>query len=436
MGIDGIDLQFETEISFIDDNLISTVGDNYFELEINSSYYKNGQIKEIRMESVNFGKIIIHFNFPDNNTKCTCFMRLIDGGMNVKTIKMSHIMFKLKNVLTCISLFSNVNISYPSEEEILIQGIEIAYTFATLEKMLYQTRLLILKTFSNIRQPNKKRYEEINDDPFDHHIIATKVGYNFAVVLYDKTAKAQSDNYIENIKDHGYRIYRLEFVIKKGKILELLGSRLLSKVTDESIKNFFDKQIENAIKNLIIEIEESVKQTDQALGYYYKKFGSREYMPRFFSGILTPALEKSHSIVLDEEIFCHIKLPFVDSIKNKSRIRRKLLTECIIQSTDNMYILSEMITWQSLIFLKIMKSYIYGDIDSEKLIENDNKITSESRESKAKVKVIYISHFESETRIAIYDRVLSSRTKSTTIEKIILERLETIDIAKFQKYID
>ncbi|HFI0852577.1 TPA: hypothetical protein ACGOYQ_000364 [Streptococcus suis] len=159
-------------------------------------------------------------------------------------------------------------------------------------------------------------------------------------------------------------------------------------------------------------------------------------MPRFFSGILTPALEKSRSIVLDEEFFCHIKLPFVDSIKYKSRIRRKLLTECIIQSTDNMYILSEMITWQSLIFLKIMKSYIYGDIDSEKLIENDNKITSESRESKAKMKVIYISHFESETRIAIYDRVLSSRTKSTTIEKIILERLETIDIAKFQKYID
>lgn len=128
---------------------------------------------------------------------------------------MKQIMSKLKNVLTCVTLFSNIDIIHPTEEDIIIQGIEIAYTFSILEKISYQTRLLLLRLFSKVEQPNKSRYVGINDNPFDHHIISSKLGYNYAIVLYDKTAKAQSDNYLENIKNHGYRIYRLEFVIKK-----------------------------------------------------------------------------------------------------------------------------------------------------------------------------------------------------------------------------
>lgn len=426
LGIDGIDIKFETEVTNVDSISITTFADNFFELDINSSYNKNGRIKEIKILSPNFGKIVFSFNKSNFDMKCKCFVRLILGDLNVKTSTMKQIMSKLKNVLTCVTLFSNIDIIHPTEEDIIIQGIEIAYTFSTIEKISYQTRLLLLRLFSKVEQPNKTRYLGINDDPFDHHIISAKLGYNYAIVLYDKTAKAQSDNYLDNIKNHGYRIYRLEFVIKKGKITELLGSRILSDISDETIKNFFNEQINLAVNNLILEIEKSVQLTDRTLNYYFKEFGNRNYIHRFFSGILTPALEKSMAIALDEEIFCHLKLPFIKSPKNKSRIRRQLINECIIQSKDKKYILSKMITWQTLIILKIMSSYIYCDeIQSTTANQNFNDVG---------MKVISLKPFNSKTRIAIYNDLLSSRTKSTTIEKIILDRWKKIDYRKYIIY--
>ncbi|MCK3936338.1 hypothetical protein HCC45_08445 [Streptococcus suis] len=426
LGIDGIDIKFETEVNIVDSISITTFADNFFELDINSSYNKNGRIKEIEILSPNFGKIVFRFNNSNFDMKCKCFVRLILGDLNVKTSTMKQIMSKLKNVLTCITIFSNIDIIHPTEEDIIIQGIEIAYTFSTLEKISYQTRLLLLRIFSKVEQPNKSRYVGIEDDPFDHHIISAKLGYNYSIVLYDKSAKAQSDNHLENIKNHGYRIYRLEFVIKRGKITELLGSRILSDITDETIKNFFNEQINLAVINLIHEIKKSVQLTDKTLNYYFKEFGNRDYIHRFFSGILTPALEKSMAIALDEEIFCHLKLPFIKSPKNKSRIRRQLINECIIQSKDKKYILSKMITWQTLIILKIMNCYIYCDeIQSTTANQNFNDVG---------MKVISLKPFNNKTRIAIYNDLLSSRTKSTTIEKIILDRWKKIDHKKYIIY--
>ncbi|CYU60911.1 hypothetical protein [Streptococcus suis] len=426
LGIDGIDIKFETEVTIVDSISITTFADNFFELDINSSYNKNGRIKEIEILSPNFGKIVFRFNNSNFDMKCKCFVRLILGDLNVKTSTMKQIMSKLKNVLTCITIFSNIDIIHPTEEDIIIQGIEIAYTFSTLEKISYQTRLLLLRIFSKVEQPNKSRYVGIEDDPFDHHIISAKLGYNYSIVLYDKSAKAQSDNHLENIKNHGYRIYRLEFVIKRGKITELLGSRILSDITDETIKNFFNEQINLAVINLIHEIKKSVQLTDKTLNYYFKEFGNRDYIHRFFSGILTPALEKSMAIALDEEIFCHLKLPFIKSPKNKSRIRRQLINECIIQSKDKKYILSKMITWQTLIILKIMNCYIYCDeIQSTTANQNFNDVG---------MKVISLKPFNNKTRIAIYNDLLSSRTKSTTIEKIILDRWKKIDHKKYIIY--
>ncbi|HEL2291230.1 TPA: hypothetical protein U0583_000834 [Streptococcus suis] len=426
LGIDGIDIKFETEVTIVDSISITTFADNFFELDINSSYNKDGRIKEIEILSPNFGKIVFRFNNSNFDMKCKCFVRLILGDLNVKTSTMKQIMSKLKNVLTCVTLFSNIDIIQPTEEDIIIQGIEIAYTFSTIEKISYQTRLLLLRLFSKVEQPNKSRYVGINDDPFDHHIISSKLGYNYAIVLYDKTAKAQSDNHLENIKNHGYRIYRLEFVIKKGKITELLGSRILSDISDETIKNFFNEQINLAVNNLILEIEKSVQLTDRTLNYYFKEFGNHGYIHRFFSGILTPALEKSMAIALDEEIFCHLELPFIKSSKNKSRIRRRLIDECIIQSKDKKYILSKMITWQTLIILKIMNSYIYSD--------EIQSTTANQKFNDVGMKVITLKPFNSKTRISIYNALLSSRTKSTTIEKIILDRWKKIDHKKYIIY--
>ncbi|HFI0468601.1 TPA: hypothetical protein ACGOYW_002050, partial [Streptococcus suis] len=226
------------------------------------------------------------------------------------------------------------------------------------------------------------------------------------------------------------RIYRLEFVIKKGKITELLGTRILSNISAETIKKFFNEQINIAVNNLILEIKKSVELTDRTLNYYFTEFGNRDYIHRFFSGILTPALEKSMTIALDEEIFCHIKLPFIKSAKNKSRIRRQLINECIIQSKDKKYILSKMITWQTLIILKIMNHFIYCDeIQSTTTNQNFNDVG---------MKVISLKPFISKTRIAIYNDLLSSRTKSTTIEKIMLDRWKKIDHKKYiiYKFID
>ncbi|HFI0305388.1 TPA: hypothetical protein ACGOVM_000419 [Streptococcus suis] len=206
----------------------------------------------------------------------------------------------------------------------------------------------------------------------------------------------------------------------------MLGSRILSDITDETIKNFFNEQINLAVINLIHEIKKSVQLTDRTLNYYFKEFGNRDYIHRFFSGILTPALEKSMTIALDEEIFCHLKLPFIKSPKNKSRIRRQLINECIIQSKDKKYILSKMITWQTLIILKIMNCYIYCDeIQSTTANQNFNDVG---------MKVISLKPFNSKTRIAIYNDLLSTRTKSTTIEKIILDRWKKIDHKKYIIY--
>ncbi|HEM3588784.1 TPA: hypothetical protein U1B91_002083, partial [Streptococcus suis] len=196
----------------------------------------------------------------------------------------------------------------------------------------------------------------------------------------------------------------------------MLGTRILSNISDETIKKFFNEQINIAVNNLILEIKKSVELTDRTLNYYFTEFGNRDYIHRFFSGILTPALEKSMTIALDEEIFCHIKLPFIKSAKNKSRIRRQLINECIIQSKEKKYILSKMITWQTLIILKIMNHFIYCDeIQSTTPKQNFSEMGMG-------MKMISLQPFGSKTRIAIYNGLLSSRTKSTTIEKIILDR--------------
>ena len=128
----------------------------------------------------------------------------------------------------------------------------------------------------------------------------------------------------------------------------------MEEIDDLKIIQYLENLVSIGVFNFIKEIEQSVINTNRELSKIIKK------KPRSsFEELLKKQINVSHStntpFVLDEEIFSLIDVKFV-SKENRSRYRKNLIAKSQKELNINSesFYLSEMITWNVLIILRLM----------------------------------------------------------------------------------
>ncbi|HEM5182993.1 TPA: hypothetical protein U1274_002271, partial [Streptococcus suis] len=278
-GIDAISLQFTSNIYILSVLNRQIIKYNWRNTSLYINYHKSGNIKRLTLKSNEFGKIIIDKKDSDS-CQGLVTIDLITEYINIRTSSILEIQNRIQELILEISKNIDINIEIPSDKNIVIKEIEIAFTFASLNRIHLQTRLLLFRCFINDPQPNLKRYD-IKCDCEDYHIIESCVGKFQKYVFYDKTAKLINDGYLKDSKNHTFRIYRLEITLKKSKVTNAFNTNILADLHDENIINFLKQEGRKAFNNYINLINESIKQTDAELEFFYHKNQSHDYIDKF-----------------------------------------------------------------------------------------------------------------------------------------------------------
>ncbi|HFI0430175.1 TPA: hypothetical protein ACGOZO_002198, partial [Streptococcus suis] len=135
---------------------------------------------------------------------------------------------------------------------------------------------------------------------------------------------------------------------------------------DENIINFLKQEGRKAFNNYINLINESIKQTDAELEYFYHKNQSYDYIDKYLINLINNVTKHITVTTLDEEIFIYLKLTYLDNFKNKARTIRTFLKKCMEQNDIKEYYLSEMISWQTLLLLNYFWKFLCYISNSKK----------------------------------------------------------------------
>ncbi|HEM5031428.1 TPA: hypothetical protein VB881_001225 [Streptococcus suis] len=424
-GIDAISLQFTSNIYILSVLNRQIIKYNWRNTSLYINYHKSGNIKRLTLKSNEFGKIIIDKKDSDS-CQGLVTIDLITEYINIRTSSILEIQNRIQELILEISKNIDINIEIPSDKNIVIKEIEIAFTFASLNRIHLQTRLLLFRCFINDPQPNLKRYD-IKCDCEDYHIIESCVGKFQKYVFYDKTAKLINDGYLKDSKNHTFRIYRLEITLKKSKVTNAFNTNILADLHDENIINFLKQEGRKAFNNYINLINESIKQTDAELEFFYHKNQSHDYIDKFLINLINNVTKHITVNTLDEEIFIYLKLPYMDNLKNKARTIRSFLKKSMDQNDIKEYYLSEMISWQTLFLLKYFWKFLCYISNSKKSLSVPIKKTN------GLVYVLQIKRYSNNTRLKVFEDIIRRKTKSTTFENVIKLRWRNLDHTKIIK---
>ncbi|HEL1645160.1 TPA: hypothetical protein TXL48_002347 [Streptococcus suis] len=424
-GIDAISLQFTSNIYFLSVLNRQIIKYNWRNTSLYINYHKSGNIKRLTLKSNEFGKIIIDKKDSDS-CQGLVTIDLITEHINIRTSSILEIQNRIQELILEISKNIYINIEIPSDKNIVIKEIEIAFTFASLNRIHLQTRLLLFRCFINDPQPNLKRYD-IKCDCEDYHIIESCVGKFQKYVFYDKTAKLINDGYLKDSKNHTFRIYRLEITLKKSKVTNAFNTNILADLQDEDIIIFLKQEGRKAFNNYINLINESIKQTDAELEFFYHKNQSHDYIDKFLINLINNVTKHITVNTLDEEIFIYLKLPYMDNLKNKARTIRSFLKKSMDQNDIKEYYLSEMISWQTLFLLKYFWKFLCYISNSKKSLSVPIKKTN------GLVYVLQIKRYSNNTRLKVFEDIIRRKTKSTTFENVIKLRWRNLDHTKIIK---
>ncbi|HFI0042455.1 hypothetical protein [Streptococcus suis] len=427
VGIDKITLIFEAEV-FVDKKILNVYRKKYPKnIMINSTYFIQGKVNNITIKEFEIGKIIIAGNNINTSGTCQCNFELINGSINIKTSNIEEIKERLFNSLKIIELKTGISIKLYSNNEVIINSIELAFTFSSKNRINLFTRLLFHRCLSSHQQPDKQTYP-ILDSTLDHHILSSKEGYNLTFVTYDKTAKCEKDGYLEENVDHGFRLYRFEITLKKSNVKKFLGTNELFELSAEHIQSYLKSIIKNGYENLIKSIKKSVRDTDKLIEKVYFESNPNDYIEQFFLELLRKPLENVTSVLLDEEIILYLELNYLKGRGNRSRTIDNILTKIMQRSKYDEYPLSIMATWQTLILLKFMEQ-ILDENNSQKYIpqksSNDNSFQA-----------IYLRQYPIEKRKVFYDNFRRKRTKKSSIDQIYKQRWLALNTKRIENTIE
>lgn len=424
-GIDAISLEFVSDIYILNNFNRNIIKLNWRNTTLYINYHQSGKIKRLTLKSNDFGKITIDIK-DSNSCQGLVTINLVSEHINIRTSSILEIQNRILELILEISKNTEINIKVPTANNIVIKEIEIALTFASLNRIHLQTRLLLFRCFINDPQPNLKRYD-IKCDCEDYHIIESCVGKFQKYVFYDKTAKLMNDGYLKDSKNHTFRIYRLEITLKKSKITNAFNTNILADLQDENIINFLKQEGRKAFNNYINLINESIKQTDAEIEFFYHKNQSYDYIDKYLINLINNVTKHITVTTLDEEIFIYLKLPYMDNLKNKARTIRSFLKKSMDQNDIKEYYLSEMISWQTLLLLNYFWKFLCHISNSKKTLSVPIKKTN------GLVYVLQIKRYNNNTRFKVFEDIIRRKTKSTTFEKVIKQRWRNLNLTKVIK---
>ncbi|HEP1825335.1 TPA: hypothetical protein VB889_000369 [Streptococcus suis] len=409
-GIDAISIEFVSNINILNNFNRNIIKLNWRNTTLYINYHQSGNIKRLTLKSDEIEKITIDKK-DSNSCRGLVTIDLITEHLNIRTSSILEIQNRILELILEISKNIDINIEIPSDKNIVIKEIEIAFTFATLNRIHLQTRLLLFRCFTKDPQPNLKRYD-IKCDSEDYHIIESCVGKFQKYVLYDKTTKLINDGYLKDFKNFTFRIYRLEITLKKSKVTNALNTNILADLQDENIINFLKQEGRKAFNNYINLINESIKQTDAELEFFYHKNQSYDYIDKYLINLINNVTKHITVTTLDEEIFIYLKLPYVDNLKNKARTIRSFLKKSMDQNDIKEYYLSEMISWQTLLLLNYFWKYICYISNSKKSLSVPIKKTS------GLVYVLQIKRYKNNTRFKVFEDIIRKKKRKVRHSKM------------------
>lgn len=389
-------------------NLAASVKNNF---TIKRKFDQYGSISELIVNSTAFGSFFMGKNPYDGSH----FYRieLIHCGLNIATASIDGIKSRLDRAL---SILENETGIFCRIHHCEFQEIELAFTMAIQSAFHLQTRALLLRCLTRKKVNFASSSKSIQDKDYDN--LTTNAYDNNQQVLYSKTKKAKKLGQLDKQKTEDFEVYRFEIVLKKDKIKSFLRTCVLEEIDDLKIIQYLENLVSIGVFNFIKEIEQSVINTNRELSKIFKE------KPRSsFEELLKKQINVSHStntpFVLDEEIFSLIDVKFV-SKENRSRYRKNLIAKSQKELNINSesFYLSEMITWNVLIILRLM----FDALDFAKahgLGCHKNYNTNE-------LHIVQIPTFSKEFRNKIYSLNNKLRRKhhyKIDLYKLILNRL-------------
>ncbi|HEL1602179.1 TPA: hypothetical protein TXL59_000465 [Streptococcus suis] len=413
-GIDKVVLNLKGNI-LIDEEILNTVNFNENNFSIKRKYSSFGLLTELVINSTDFGSFLMGKNPFDGSY----FYRieLIHCGFNIATASIEGIKSRLDRAL---SILENETGIFCRIHHCEFQEIELAFTMAIQSAFHLQTRALLLRCLTRKKVNFASSSKSIQDKDYD--ILTTNAYKNNQQVLYSKTKKAKRLGQLDKTKTEAFEVYRFETVLKKDKIKSIFCTCVLEEIDALKIIQYLESLVSIGVFNLIKEIEQSVINTDRELSTIFRA------KPRAtFEELLKKQINVSHStntpFVLDEEIFSLIDVKFV-SKENRSRYRKNLITKSQKELNINpeSFYLSEMITWNVLIILRLM----FDALDFAKahgLGCHKNYNTNE-------LHIVQISKFTKEFRNEIYSLNNKLRRKhhyKIDLYELILNRLLSLE---------
>ncbi|HEM4403616.1 TPA: hypothetical protein U1Y72_001957 [Streptococcus suis] len=344
-GIDKVVLSLKGQfhINNLELDLAASMKNNF---SIKKKYDKLGTISELVINSPTFGLFYMGKNPFDGSH----FYRieLIHCGLNIATASIDEIKSRLDRAL---SILENETGIFCRIHHCEFQEIEFSFTMAIQSSFHLQTRALLLRCLTK-KNVNFASSKSIKDKEYD--ILTTNAYKNNQQVLYDKLKKAKKLGQLDKHKTEAFDVYRFETILKKDKIKSIFSTCVLEEFDDDRIIQYLEGLVSSGIFNLIKEIEQSVRKTDKELSKIFKE------KPRSsFEELLKIQINVAHAtnipLVLDEEILNLINAKFV-SKENRSRYRKNMIVKSQkeININSEAFYLSEMVTWNVLIILRLM----------------------------------------------------------------------------------
>lgn len=345
-GIDKVVLSLKGQLHINNQklDLAASMKNNF---SITKKYDKLGTISELDVKSSTFGSFYMGKNRFDSSYYYR--IELIHCGLNIATASIDGIKSRLDRAL---SILENETGIFCRIHHCEFQEIELAFTMAIQSAFHLQTRALLLRCLTRKKVNFASSSKSIQDKDYDN--LTTNAYDNNQQVLYSKTKKAKKLGQLDKQKTEDFEVYRFETVLKKNKIKSFLRTCVLEEIDDLKIIQYLENLVSIGVFNFIKEIEQSVINTNRELSKIFKE------KPRSsFEELLKKQINVSHStntpFVLDEEIFSLIDVKFV-SKENRSRYRKNLIAKSQKELNINSesFYLSEMITWNVLIILRLM----------------------------------------------------------------------------------
>lgn len=277
---------------------------------------------KIEIYDPQFGRLKVVIGDPNPYTKYER-LELFQSGINVKSGCMDDIWERYN--LACAVLENKYGITLGVSPSIHL--LELCFTFASDNIIPLPVRKYVCGSFAGSTTVDARAYSATSSTKTDKGIVSSGRCDTKKDVFYDKTAKCEHLNQISKKSKHKIRVYRMEFLIPKSRLIkdEQLCSKLLSELTDNKIVAYLKMRVEKAILYYVTKMVPVSLEAVSTLLKKARKMHEFRYQS-IFDGFISLEKDKNDfSKIIDDESIIFADLLQVFSASNVSTRRKSLL---------------------------------------------------------------------------------------------------------------